>query len=187
MKLTTTTLVALFGSAQALSQINPTETGLVQQEDLQVLAQTDVERKRHKKRRRRKSKSCSRSKSKHSKKSRPRRPKRSRSHRRSYSKHSHKSLKCKGGRCRSGSCNSGVTYHPRYTCTEVEQQCDIIMAHGYKEVFASSTLDVPFGYTKMAQQAIDTEWLRWWWWHFKVNTQANDWESNYFSDQDFNF
>jgi hypothetical protein len=31
------------------------------------------------------------------------------------------------------------------------------MAHGYKEVFASSTMRIPFGYTKVALQAVDIE------------------------------
>jgi hypothetical protein len=35
---------------------------------------------------------------------------------------------------------------------EAPKQCDIIMAHGYKEIFASSTLDIPFSFSKIAQQ-----------------------------------
>jgi len=32
------------------------------------------------------------------------------------------------------------------------------MAHGYKEVFASSTMDIPFSFTKLAQQEMDVEY-----------------------------
>lgn len=150
MKLTSTTLIALFGGVAALSQIQPHHTGLVQHKDTQVLAQAQVEGK--KKRRRRKSKSCSKSKkSKHSHKShgskKSKHSKKSRSPRRRPKRCSRS--KSKG--CRGGSCNSGNTYRPEYTCTCTEKKCDIIMAHGYKEIFASSTMDIPFSYNKLAQ------------------------------------
>jgi len=42
--------------------------------------------------------------------------------------------------------NVGYKHGHRY------EKCDIIMAHGYKEIFASSTLNVPFSWTKNMQQ-----------------------------------
>jgi hypothetical protein len=53
------------------------------------------------------------------------------------------------------------------------------MAHGYKEVFASSTMRIPFAYTKMALQAIDTEGY--------IHYSGNNHEFNALDDQDFNF
>jgi hypothetical protein len=53
------------------------------------------------------------------------------------------------------------------------------MAHGYKEVFASSTMRIPFAYTKMALQAIDTEG--------SIHYSGNNHEFNALDDQDFNF
>ena len=80
------------------------------------------------------------------------------------------------------SCSDKKECH--WTCTSVEEKCDIIMAHGYKEIFASSTLNIPFGYTKLAQQALDTE--------FKLTVfpqffAGTNYESNFWDDQDFNF
>lgn len=57
------------------------------------------------------------------------------------------------------------------------------MAHGYKEVFASSTMSIPFGYTKLSQQAADWEYL----YYYLHQFSGSNAELNGLDDQDFNF
>jgi hypothetical protein len=59
------------------------------------------------------------------------------------------------------------------------------MAHGYKEIFASSTMSIPFGYTKVALQAVDMELT-----NDDDSERAfsgSQHEFNALDDQDFNF
>lgn len=103
-----------------------------------------------------------------------------------HRKKSHKKCKCD----KECSCNCGHSSSSEETPVD---KCDVIMAHGYKDIYASSTLDVPFGWTKRAQQqqilnytsfynsGLASSSLR------IEHGAANNYESNFWDDQDYNF
>jgi hypothetical protein len=68
-----------------------------------------------------------------------------------YRKSHSRSCSCKHKSCSSKhrSCSSS-SKKSSSSCSSSESRCDIIMAHGYKDIYASSTLDIPFSYNKIA-------------------------------------
>jgi hypothetical protein len=61
-----------------------------------------------------------------------------------------KSKKARRRRSHSSSCSSSKS-KSSCSCKSTDDHCDVIMAHGYKDIYASSTLDIPFSYTKGIQ------------------------------------